>query len=63
MNSKDYNLLIHICQHLLRKGHDLTFEQISDIDRMIHKLYIEKQKKEKRNALVRSKKMGKRQGI
>ena len=63
MNSRDYDLLIYICQHLLRKSHDLNFEQVTDIDRMISKLYNEKQKKEKRNALVRSKKMGKRQGI
>jgi hypothetical protein len=63
MNTKDYELMIHICQHLLRKGYDLNFKQVADIDNMIKKLYDEKQKRTKRNAVVRSKKMGKRQGI
>lgn len=58
MNKQDYDLMIHICQHLIRKGHDLNYEQISDIDRMIKKLYQEKERIAK-NALVRSKKMGK----
>lgn len=62
MNNQDYELMIRICQHLLRKGHDLDYSQISDIDQMIKKLYKEKQRSIKR-ALVRSKKMGKRQGI
>lgn len=62
MNSQDYELMIHICQHLLRKGYDLDHSQVSDIDRMIKKLYNEKQRSIKR-ALDRSKKMGKKQGI
>ena len=62
MNSQDYELMIHICQHLLRKGYDLDYDQISDIDNMIRKLYKEKQRSIQR-ALVRNKKMGKRQGI
>lgn len=62
MNKQDYDLMIHICQHLLRKGNDLNYNQISDIDKMIKKLYLEKERNVNR-ALVRSKKMGKRQGI
>lgn len=62
MNKHDYDLMTHICQHLLRKGHDLNYQQISDIDQMIKKLHKEKERIT-RNALVRSKKMGKRSGI
>lgn len=62
MSSQDYDLMINICQHLLRKGNDLDYNQVLDIDRMIKKLYKEKQRSIQR-ALVRSKKMGKRQGI
>lgn len=62
MNDQDYDLMILICQHLLRKSHDLNYNQISDIDQMIKKLYKEKQRSIQR-ALVRNQKMGKRQGI
>ena len=58
MNKQDYDLMIHICQHLLRKGYDLDYEQVSDIDKMIKKLHKEKERISK-NALVRSKKVGK----
>lgn len=63
MKYQDYELLIKICQHSLRKGNDLNFEQISDIDRMIKVLYNEQQSRRKINALDRSKKMGKRSRI
>lgn len=60
MKNKDYELLINICQHSLRKGHDLNIEQVADIDRMIKVLYNEQQSRRKTNALDRSKKVGKR---
>jgi hypothetical protein len=60
MTYQDYDLMIKICQHSLRKGHDLNIEQIADIDRMIRKLYTEQQSRRKNNAVVRGKKMGKR---
>jgi hypothetical protein len=62
MKYQDYDLLIKICQHSLRKGCDLNIEQIADIDRMIRVLYNE-QSRRKSNVVDRSKKMGKRQGI
>ena len=60
MTNKDYHLMIHICQHTLRKGHDLTLEQVNDIDQLIKKIYKEKILRGNKYALVRSKKMGKR---
>ena len=63
MKHKDYDLLIHICQRCLRKGNDLTYDQVGDIDRMIKLLYNEQQSRRKINALDRSKKVGKRSGI
>lgn len=63
MTNEDYHLMIHICQHTLRKGHDLTLEQVNDINQLIQKIYHEKVTKGKKYALVRSKKMGKRTGV
>lgn len=60
MTNEDYHLMIHICQHSLRKGHDLTLEQVNDINQLIQKIYHEKVITGKKYALVRSKKMGKR---
>lgn len=59
INNEDYDLLIKICQHSLRKGNDLNKDQIADIDRMIRKLHNEKYSRRKNNVVVRSKKMGK----
>lgn len=63
MKYHDYDLLIKICQHSLRKGNDLNVEQVSDIDRMIKVLYNEQQSRRKINALDRNKKMGKRSRV
>ena len=63
MKYHDYDLLIKICQHSLRKGNDLNAEQITDIDRMIKLLNNEQQARRKINAMDRSKKMGKRTRI
>jgi len=63
MTKNDYDLLIRICQYSLRKGYDLDQEQISDIDRMLNKLYNERNSREKLDALVRNKKVGKATGI
>lgn len=63
MTNEDYHLMIHICQHSLRKGHDLTLQQVQDIDKLITKIYNEKITQGTKYALVRSKKVGKRTRI
>jgi hypothetical protein len=63
MKYQDYDLLIKICQHCLRKGNDLNYDQVEDIDRIIKVLYNEQQSRRKTNALDRSKKVGKRSRI
>jgi len=63
MTKNDYDLLIRICQYSLRKGYGLDKEQISDIDRMLNKLYNERHSREKLDALVRNKKVGKGSGV
>jgi hypothetical protein len=63
MTTKDYDLLIHICLHSLRKGNDLTISQVEDIQRMINKLHSEKQIKVKYNANIRNKKVGQRKRL
>lgn len=63
MKYQEYDLLIQICQHSLRKGSDLNFEQVADIDRMIKVLYNEQQSRRKINALDRSKKVGKKSRV
>jgi hypothetical protein len=63
MTHSDYNLLLHICYHALRKGSDLNMDQISDIDNIIKKLHKEQHIRDKLNANLRNKKMGKNQGV
>jgi hypothetical protein len=63
MTHSDYNLLLHICNYALRKGNDLTMDQVSDIDRMIKKLHNEQQTRDKLNANLRNKKVGKRKRL
>ena len=63
MTKNDLDLLIKICQYSLRKGYDLNQDQIADIDRMLTKLYNERNSREKMDALVRNKKVGKTAGI
>lgn len=58
MTSSDYDLMLHICNYALRKGSDLTIDQVSDIDSMIKKLYQEKYTRIKINANLRNKKVG-----
>jgi hypothetical protein len=60
MNTEDYELMIKICQYALRKGYDLNQQQTQDIDNLIKKLYSIRNKDIFKNALVRSKKVGKR---
>ena len=57
----DYKFLINICQHSLRKGQDLSSEDVVRIDRLLNKLYnkVYGNTGKKVNALVRNKKMGK----
>jgi hypothetical protein len=63
MTKNDYDLLIKICQYSLRKGYGLDQDQISDIDRMLNKLYNKRNSREKLDALVRNKKVGKTTGV
>jgi hypothetical protein len=63
MTHSDYNLLIHICHYALRKGSDLDVNQVSDIDRIIKKLHKEQQSKDRINANLRNKKVGKRKRL
>jgi len=63
MTHSDYNLLIHICHYALRKGIDLDVNQVSDIDRIIKKLHNEQQSKDRINANLRNKKVGKRKRL
>jgi hypothetical protein len=63
MTKNDYDLLIKICQYSLRKGYCLDQDQISDIDRMLNKLYNKRNSREKLDALVRNKKVGKTTGV
>jgi hypothetical protein len=63
MTHSDYNLLIHICHYALRKGSDLGINQVSDIDRIIKKLHNEQQSKDRINANLRNKKVGKRKRL
>ncbi len=58
MKGSDYDLMLHICYYSLRKGTDLTIDQVSDIDRMIKKLHQEKYTRFKINANLRNKKVG-----
>lgn len=63
MTQSDYNLLLHICNYTLRKGSDLNKDQISDIDRIIKKIYSEQQTRDKSHANLRNQKMGKRKRL
>lgn len=63
MTKNDYDLMMHICNYALRKGHDLDIGQISDINNLMIKIHKQRTKKDKKYALVRSKKMGKTTGI
>jgi hypothetical protein len=63
MTSKDYDLMIHICQYALRKGHDLNSTQVAEIGNLVDKLHKERYSKGKKYVVVRSKKMGKRAGV
>ena len=63
MTNSDYDLLLHICYHALRKSNDLNMDQVSDIDNIIKKLHKEKYTKDKLNANLRNKKVGKRKEL
>lgn len=63
MTHSDYNLLLHICNYALRKGSDLTIDQVSDIDNIIKKLHKEQHTRDKLNANLRNKKVGKRKRL
>lgn len=63
MTSTDYDLMLHICNYALRKGNDLTVNQVLDIDRIIKKLHKEKFTRENINANLRNKKVGKRKRL
>lgn len=63
MTHSDYDLLMHICNYALRKGNDLTIDQVSDIDRIIKKLHSEQHTRDKLNANLRTKKVGKRKRL
>ncbi len=62
LSSNDYDLLIKICYQALR-SYSLTTSQANDIYNMIDKLNNLRFTKEKINALVNGKKMGKRAGV
>ena len=62
MTVDDYKLLINICQHSLRSN-NLNQQQISDIDYIINKLSKTIFIKDRKNAVVRNKKMGQRARI
>lgn len=63
MTHADYDLLLHICNYALRKGNDLNMDQVVDIDRMIQKLHKEKHTRDRINANLRNKKVGKRKRL
>ena len=63
MTHSDYDILLHICNYALRKGTDLTIDQVSDIDRMIKKIHTEQHNRDKVNANLRNKKVGKRKRL
>jgi hypothetical protein len=63
MTNSDYELMIRICHYALRKGYDLNQQQIQDIGNLLQKLYSIKNKGASKNALVRSKKVGKTTGV
>lgn len=62
MTVDDCKLLINICQHSLRSN-NLNQQQISDIDYIINKLSKTIFIKDRKNAVVRNKKMGQRARI
>ena len=63
MTHSDYDILLHICNYALRKGNDLTIDQVSDIDNIIKKLHKEQHNRDKVNANLRNKKVGKRKRL
>jgi hypothetical protein len=63
MTNSDYELMIRICHYALRKGYDLNQQQTQDIGNLLQKLYSIKNKGTSKNALVRSKKVGKTTGV
>jgi hypothetical protein len=63
MTNSDYDLLLHICYYALRKGNDLNIDQVSDIDNIIKKIHKEQQIRNKVNANLRNKKVGKRKKL
>ena len=63
MTHSDYDLLLHICNYALRKGSDLNIDQVSDIDNIIKKLHKEQHNRDKVNANLRNKKVGKRKKL
>jgi hypothetical protein len=63
MTHSDYDILLHICNYALRKGNDLNIDQVSDIDNIIKKLHREQHNRDKVNANLRNKKMGKRKRL
>lgn len=63
MTHSDYDILLHICHYALRKGSDLTIDQVSDIDNIIKKLHKEQHNRDKVNANLRNKKVGKRKRL
>ena len=56
MNQDDYKLLINICQQCLRSPL-LSLSQVSDIDLIINKLFIEMSKTEESSQLCYGKKL------
>lgn len=63
MTHSDYDILLHICNYVLRKGSDLNIDQVSDIDNIIKKLHRERHNRDKVNANLRNKKVGKRKRL
>ena len=63
MTHSDYDILLHICNYALRKGSDLNIDQVSDIDNIIKKLHREQHNRDKVNANLRNKKVGKRKRL
>ena len=59
LSNNDYDLLVKICYQALR-SYNLTANQVNDISNMIDKLNNLRLTKEKINAVVDGKKMGKR---
>ena len=62
LSNNDYDLLVKICYQALR-SYNLTANQVNDISNMIDKLNNLRLTKEKINAVVDGKKMGKRAGV